>query len=139
MTLTESQKKMLTEFIGECWHEIVVGKEMYWKYFCESCKEEFPNPSYPRAWKPRSFLTWQDLGDCNEALVKKGLGEEFIKFCYNKWVYPETQVKINPATILAIRSSAGFDLWLFRPTDENDKAHFCRLVAEFMEKFVKQN
>lgn len=135
--LSDDQKKMLTEkLLWECCHEWINDSYNFPKCHCSKCEidltELFGDGN-------RTFLTWQDLGDCKEALVKKGLGEEFIKFCYNKWVYPDTQVKINPATILAIRSSANFDLWLFRPTDEKGEAHFCRLVAEFMEKFVKQN
>ena len=71
---------------------------------------------------------WHDLGDLKEKIVEKGEGEEFIKFSYTKWVYPETQVKINPATILAIRSSTGFDLWLINPSI------FIPLVDEWLKE-----
>lgn len=68
----------------------------------------------------RTFLTWQDLGDCKDKLVEKGLWKKFYWFAVGK------------AQEFKILDSPDTDKWLFRPTVDGE-AHFCRLVAEFLK------
>ena len=69
----------------------------------------------------RTFLTPQDLIDCKKALVKKGKWNKFRAFANNKWGEDEEETSFFPiwSGVLAL--------------DETGEAHFCRLVAEFME------
>jgi len=59
MNMTESQKRLLTELLGECW-------SIY-----TSCQ--------------RTFATYQDLGDVKDALVKKELYFDFYRHCEYKF------------------------------------------------------
>ena len=125
MNLTEDQKRLLTEFLGECWHEF--SKDV----------EGFDGPCVKcRTWRSssivRTFLTYQDLGDVKDKLVEKGLWAAFLEYviCQNKgykdeWFFQDedTNIFLNPAGIN----------WIFRPLNEQGNPHFCRLAAEFLE------
>ena len=77
------------------------------------------------------YDTWQDLGDCKEALEKDGLWDEFHELTHDNTV--ASAGDFWNYDVLTEKHWSEFDKWLFRPTDENGEAHFCRLVAEFME------
>ena len=124
--MTDESRKRLTEYLEECrhdWRFPYTGSDMG----CFKCKQ------FKSTVTDRTFTTGNDMMDLKNKIVEKGEGEEFIKFSYMKWVYPETQVKINPATILAIRSSAGFDLWLINPSI------FIPLVDEWLKEKEKSH
>ena len=122
MNLSDDQKKILLKLLKEGQH-----REAYdWptgRPTCTcgyTCKTESGLDQHIKS-HTRTFITWQDLGDCKDVLVKKGLWEEFECQCYPKW-------NLHPIPMIM-----SFANWLFHPTDENGEAHFCRLVAEFME------
>lgn len=61
MKITEEQRKLLTEWLGECWHEI--GK---YDLYCPKCDGQ-------QGFDRRTFDNWEDFG----AVVEK-LGWGFI-------------------------------------------------------------
>lgn len=110
MNLTDDQERILTEkLLGECWHERPNHNEYC---CCDSCL-------FFRK-KRRTFTTAQDLMDCKEALVKKGLWNKFLHYAIrtDNWI-DETD--------------RGWEDWLFCTIDENGEAHFCRLVCDYLE------
>ncbi len=123
-TLTESQKKMLTEWLGERWHDfqpctpnrpsecIKCGRRMY----------HFPvNGSPPQ---DRAFATDTDMMDCMRQLVKKG---KWLAFSYFSMQQYKATFYFNWKEV----AKGEVVKWLMRPTDERGEIHFCRLVAEF--------
>ena len=69
--MTELDRKLLTEFLGECWHvprgasfQICCNPA---KQTCRKCKMDVLE-----AGEHRTFDSWQDLGDLQEKLVEKG-------------------------------------------------------------------
>jgi hypothetical protein len=102
--LTEAQKKMLTELLGECWHPPLWPID---NSYCRVCGKG-------AEW--RSFTTSQDRTDLAEALMKVGKWGKFLKHSENEWA--------QDATI------PEFTYWLMV---ENPK-RFCKLVSKFMEE-----
>ena len=120
MNLTEEQRKMLTKkLLEECWHDI--QPRPCGVFLCLKCGY---TPDKIMDEHNRTFLTWQDLGDCKEALEKEGLWVDFITEMIDLWERRNNYVDLKIPE---------FSYWLFRPTDEKGETHFCRLVAEFME------
>ena len=117
--MTDEDKKLLTEFLGECWHGEVDGhtcscdmKFYYKKQLLDHIQNDNKN-------RQRSFTTWQDMGDLKEKLVEKGRYEGeygFARFAHDKWY---TQFH----TIFK-----SYDGWLLNP------AVFIPLVAEFLRR-----
>jgi len=118
MNLTEDQRKMLTEKLLEeepPYYKCVATNEQRHPCPARTCWScEHQRSDY------RTFSTYQDLGDCMEKLVEKGLWEAFESFCTKRWVSEKSGIR-------------NFNVWLFRPTDESGNPHFCRLCAEFLE------
>ena len=117
--LTEDDKKRLTEFLGECWHEksgksyfpigikgIPRGPE---SYLCAKCNTKFYDNQF------RTFTTWEDLGALQEKLVEKRRWRDFDAFALVKW-----------------DGSIGIVLWLLYPT------RFCWLVSEYLKEAPDQ-
>lgn len=106
-------KRTLTETVlGECWHEVLEDDISCWKcgkgmFACEQ----------------RTFLTWQDLGDVKDALVKMGKWDKFYYFAL---------VKHELETVSQVKE-APFATWLFRPLNDKGQPHFCKLVSEWWE------
>ncbi len=128
--MTKDQEKILTEkLLKRCWHEVKRPKSEPTVFHkrCVKCKKTI----YIIRGKPidrdRTFLTWQDLGDCKEAFVREGLWEDFVDFA---WADPSDRFNEKYPHGLY---DAMFMAWLFRPTDEKGEAHFCRLVAVFLD------
>lgn len=115
--MNDDMQRLLTELLGE---KILSNQE---------CIDSYASN--------RSFLAWQDLGDVKEALVREELWGEFLRYSFNSEnsdeppnMFPDGDVSFYDEDFIG---------WLFRPTDEKGNVHFCKLVAEFLEKFVKQN
>ncbi len=106
--MTDTQRKMLTEWLGERW---LTNQECIDSYASNRC-----------------FDTWQDVGDCKDKLVEKGLWDDFLNWICRKVVgigyYSDSKSPL--LTVFGVT-------WLFRPTDESGQPHFCRLVAEFLK------
>jgi hypothetical protein len=125
--MTESDKKLLTEFLEECRHESdglsYDSKNLTQPWICKYCKVPFG----VRDW--RTFTTWGDLGACKDALVEKGLWRKFIAYALNEWL---DSISTNQSRLYW--DEARFTEWLFRPVDENGEPHFCRLVADWLKE-----
>ena len=83
--LSEADRKALTEYIGECWHEpkplsyqMWVGGRGSHCYTCVKC-----GCNYPGEWTPRTFTTPADLHAVYSAMVRKG---EWIDFYRYSWL-----------------------------------------------------
>lgn len=118
--LSDEQKKMLTEFLGECWHEseeddrrcIHCQKHLEgWRIkdlknndiFIVNSKIEY-----------RTFTSWQDLGDLKENIVKMGEWESFLIYAASTFS-PDREMK-------------NFTNYLLDPT------RFSELVARWWEE-----
>ncbi len=73
--------------------------------------------------RPYSWTTGNDMVAVKDKLGEKGLWEEFDR-------YAEEQSQIGVGSFL---ESYEYILRLFRHVDEKGEAHFCWLVAEFLE------
>jgi hypothetical protein len=120
-TMNDADRKILTEMIGECWHEDKLFKCDDGSSFirCPKCKLPISK------WNLRSFTTPDDLFAVKEAIEKMGKWEEFFTTTFNEW-YAVTEIPDDRDR------DAMFSTWLFRPTI-NGEPHFCQLVAEFLE------
>jgi hypothetical protein len=124
--LSDDDKKLLTEFLGECWHEWEVAypngvkdTKMY-GHRCVLCKQYWPIKIENGPIISRTFTTWQDLGDLRDKLKATQRWPEFVLYVAKAHDRPE--VKKN--------KTAGFYFvaWLINP------AVFIPLVAEFLRK-----
>jgi hypothetical protein len=122
--MEENDRKLLTEFLGECWHENP-GKPISTYaadvFTCVKCGEYFN-----RLNSGRTFTTWQDMGDVKEKLVEG----EWAKF----WHYAEEKFMEEPIDEeeLIYRETedsfvTDFANWLIQPT------RFCQLAVDFLK------
>ncbi len=122
MKLTDDQKKMLTEFLGECWHEMkVIGGV---RECCCGVKGNIATLFMHKG--NRTFLTPDDQQACKDMLVEKGMWAKFYYWAEFQWADSDLEIDMK-------LFGASFNEWLFRPVDEYGEPHFCRLVAEFLE------
>lgn len=120
MTLTESDKKMLTEWLGECWHEWEdnLPNNPTW---CKKCSKGALWSDITRGdgfYLKRAFLTDTDMMDCMRQLVKKGKWPDFELYSTAQW-------------LKQLKDKRSLMQWLMCPTDEQGEPHFCKLVVEF--------
>ena len=92
--LTEKQRRLLTEWLGECYHEpdrdSAVGcyqGEYTVRQTCEKCGKILSTTEKVYLGN-RTFDTWQDLGDLKEKLVEKGLWINFEGLAYKSFFNP---------------------------------------------------
>jgi hypothetical protein len=76
--ITEELRKAGTEYLGECWHEIVIGCGGV--FSCRKCG--YTPDDIDDTNKNRTFTTWQDFGDLKEKILDKGDWNEFEDYCY---------------------------------------------------------
>ncbi len=122
--MTNDQKKMLTEWLGECWHEVASQYMTQGNgWLCKHCRKTFT--------VNRTFTTWQDVGDYKNMLVADGLWAEFILYVAKKYndLNKGREIDLSGSYVVI-----EFTSWLFRSVDESGNPHFCRLVAGFLEK-----
>jgi hypothetical protein len=141
--LTCDDRILLTEFLGEKWYEINpqtyglcpdcksddIGPQAHRGaydayYICLHCKAEFDKPMKEN---PRTFTTWQDLGDLKRKIVEMGEWDEFIDFTL------EEHGSLGPVFSNEAKFyKADYIDWLM------DKIRFPELVAEWWtERKVK--
>jgi hypothetical protein len=109
MKPSDEQRKMLSEFIGECYHETRLTLTPFGnRRICDKCDSHFDTYL-----TNRTFTTWADIEPVKKALEEKGMMEEF-----ESWLFER-------------RQSDQMGKWLFGKDDEGYR--FCGLVAEFME------
>lgn len=114
--LTEEQRKLLTEWLGESYHSYVFSREfaMGFPHDVSKCSCGLTGYSVREICTKanRTFTTWQDLGDLKEKLVEKGLDMEFGSYSYDVYFHD-------------INYSGEDWAWYLDPI------RFCHLVAEF--------
>jgi hypothetical protein len=105
--MNEQDKKLLTEFLGECW------------------EDEYYDPIVLvyRSGYNRTFTTWQDLGDCKEKLVEKGKWRQFSQLALRAW-WNADEATIKPDE----DNEVAFMRWLLNPST------FVPLAVEFLRK-----
>ena len=78
--MNEEDKKLLTEYLDECWHGKFIrnyGHDCEVDTMCEHCWKAPHELKYP---KNRTFTTWQDLGGLISKLKEKSELIDFIKW-----------------------------------------------------------
>lgn len=116
--MNEEDKKLLTEYLDECWHGKFIrnyGHDCEVDTMCEHCWKAPHELKYP---KNRTFTTWQDLGGLKDKLVATGNWDHFERYVW--CVYYESDVSIPKGLSL--------ENWLFNPT------RFCQLAADFLKE-----
>ena len=120
--MNESDRKLLTEYLGEKWEPHKVTE---WPYYTKDGGKEysaFPvDGSEPEvrfvAEKHRTFTTIQDFYDLMCKMAGNGEWEEFIAFYYLKWPGLDGD---------SIYGHPKFIAWIIRPES-------CGLVAEYLK------
>ena len=109
--ITDKQRKMLTEFIGECWHDIkrsAVGISPFTVEVCSKCKEVISN-SETTYKENRTFTNDSDMMEVRKMLRDEGLWHGFYNF--------------------VIRYTPFIMVYLYKNPER-----FCWLVAKFLEE-----
>jgi hypothetical protein len=126
-TLTDEQKKRLTLFLGECWHEITnaVPKQRLGHGYCPKCDTCFAGQGMHMAfYNPnaffRTFTTPQDAHDLAKKLVEVGKWFAFDCYAVEKWLHVRDPNKNQ------------FTAWLF--AEPESPARFCYLVNAYLEE-----
>ncbi|MFA6290161.1 MAG: hypothetical protein WC637_00190 [Victivallales bacterium] len=105
--MTEDDKKRVTEWLGECWHD------PFWQ-----CNE--PCTIH------RTFKAWDDFGACFDKLVEKGEYYKFEHSITDKWVDALSNQDVGFMTITE---------WLLSRTDSGHM-RLCALVAAALKEGV---
>ena len=108
--MEEKSRKLLTEYLGLCWHE--KGNKAWIDMFGGPLKEECKHCAN-KGIDNRTFTTPDDMMAVKDKLVEKGDVHRFLYFAKGEW---EKTVKEMP-----------FAFWLINPT------RFCELVGEWLE------
>jgi len=124
--LTDEDRKRLTLYLGECWHEVVWGKIIPW-HDCQkktlltcSCGNEWCNLAHFE--QNRTFATYEDLGKLKDKLVENGEWVHFRNYAHVIWKGDDALECPDNAD-----ADSWFTAWLFRPES-------CGLVAEYLEQ-----
>ena len=121
--LPESDRRLLTEFLGECWHDDPIFREyipgvehiQFVELECSKCHGHYL--------KNRTFTTWQDTGDLKERIVEMGEWDEFIDFTL------EEHGSLGPVFSNEAKFyKADYIDWLMNPE------RFCELVAKWWKE-----
>lgn len=121
--MTDEHRKMLTEMLGECWHEgndneSVTDGSITIYLRCVKCSKSYvPN---------RTFTTWDDLGALKDKIVEMGKWGEF-----NEFVIVKFWSQFGPNDFAPIRRAdlnPPLSNWFINPTC------FSELVAAWWEE-----
>lgn len=128
--MTEEQKKAVTKWLGECWHEEVpVTFENYGSGHICSCGQAQFNPymlEYHIERNNRTFTEPADFFAVFDRLVEKGLYVDFDEWCFQQWT---DQRPFNDMS----RNLAEFTIWLLSKNPDGTY-RLCSLVAEWVAK-----
>ena len=117
--MNDDSRKLLTEFIGECWHKIIVvdGIRQCSCGIVGNLATSFACPGN------RTFTEPADTHAVKDALVKAGKWEKFLLYC--TFSFP------SPSDL------AEFIAWLFS-ADENGDQRLCVLAVEYVSLLSKR-
>ena len=119
--MNDTRRRMLTEYLGECWHEIT-DKGPY-QSTCSKCGITFV-AIHTSDWDPagfnRTFTTAQDMVDLVKKLEEKHDWHASLTSIYygDKWEF----------STIYLNDLSGFTVWLI-----TEPARTCELIAEWME------
>lgn len=120
--MTEEKRKVLTEWMGECWHEEdieytkkAIRDPRHRSVFaiCSKCKK-----TYGRSKRDRTFTTDADMMAVFRAIRDKGIWNQFEPYCWKK------------SELKGLEGLDEFMPWLF--LDNPERA--CCLAAMFLEE-----
>ena len=77
--LTDDERKVLTEYIGECWHEVEREGDSH----CRYCREHYHHV------QNRTFATPADRDAVYSAMVAKEEWEKFYRYMYRNYCSQE--------------------------------------------------
>ena len=112
--LTEEDRKRLTEYLDECWHEIIYPSGSSWQ--CKKCYAWYLPPD---AFIYRTFTTPDGFFTLKDKLVENGEWAEFTKCAGEIWE------RLNSYVDLDIPE---FTDWLI------NAPRFCGLVNEWLKE-----
>jgi hypothetical protein len=119
--LTDADRKVLMEFLGECDHKWKFTRlsSIDGKSTCQICGKEVWDGE--KIVNRRTFTTPDDMMALKDKLVQKGMWCEFYFFCNERW---ESPMDVDDDTRWGDPS---FTNWLFAPP------RFCWLVGEWLK------
>jgi len=129
--MNDADKKLLTEYLGECWHRPDAGSQMikphaYIGIPC-SCGTVSYNARHAST-NNRTFTTRNDTVDLYEAIAKKGKWWEFADYAGNQ----DTEHSVTEfETILQIFASIAS--WLFCLNGQGYEER-CQMVADWIKE-----
>ena len=124
--MTETQRKWLTEYLGECWHkwDVILNPQNSSDYIsqCKYCgiksRRNIPN---------RTFTTAQDKQDLLEKVIRKGEWDAFI-------VYIDWFSVVNPAYRFTKAQIVSFISWLIQLSPEKTAELICKWKGVLEDK-----
>jgi hypothetical protein len=128
--LSDEQKKRLTLFLGECWHELKRPKDEPTVYSgkCIHCglNQYVVRGGYPD--RDRSFTTPTDAHALAKKLVEVGKWDDFGEFSFSEMCRTEWFTGSDGIRQYCTR----FGKWLF--AEPESPARFCYLVNAYLEE-----
>lgn len=107
-----ADRKLLTEWLGECWHEVTsndyIRQGIVWE--CKKCGD--------RNYSNRTFDTDTDMMDCMRKLEKEGKWNDFSSWAWGDRPRNDDDI-------------AGFFAWLLCLSDPKEIEERCAMVVEF--------
>ncbi|MDD5095862.1 MAG: hypothetical protein PHV74_16040 [Dehalococcoidia bacterium] len=132
--MNDEDRKLLTEYLGECWHEwtggVAVKTSSITTIMCQKCGKI--------KWHdlPRTFTTRSDMMGLYQAIAKKGKWGEFFHHAKD----PFELVALCPD-----ESGTGYDCyesdfttWLFCLSGEGYDER-CQMVAEWVKEAIHES
>lgn len=120
--MNDTRRKMLTEYLGECWHEIssypIIHNNGIKCVICKKYAKHDPSTRYGIV--RRTFTTAQDMVDLVKKLEEKHDWHASLTSIYygDKWEF----------STIYLNDLSGFTVWLI-----TEPARTCELIAEWME------
>ena len=119
--MNDTRRKMHTEYLGECWHEI--KEETYSCRKCGMSRAEIYTQPFAIS-DNRTFTTAQDMVDLGKRMMVNGDWNPFYCDTFNDWYARNRESVKNTED-----ADAKFVAWLLF----TDPARTCKLIAEWME------
>jgi hypothetical protein len=122
--LTEADRKRLTEFLGECWHEDELFRCDDGSSFirCKKCRRPLSR------WEPFAFTSPDDRQALCEKLMEKGLWDGFSLYAWYKWWNLDGGNDEPEPSVTGMRKD--FMPWLMVEHPER----CCKMVSDFWKE-----
>lgn len=133
--MNTEQKKAVTEWLGECWHEASEDDYMLCKHCGITFQGEWRDDGGFRHFhailRQRTFATWSDFGACWERLVEKGQWHKFWGYSYDLWWDDNVDMVIRVY-------DWNYFHWLLSRTEDGTFL-LCNLIAKALKEGVLKN